>query len=323
MAKKFTFVVSDESLNTYGFRVLTSGIDTTQFEKNPVGYYMHNRNTWDPKGDEVICRWENLKKLANGTMTADAVFDEDDEKAMKIANKIEKDFIRMASIGVNPVETSEDKKYLLSGQTRPTVTKSILHEISIVDRGGNNNALVKLYGDANDNQELPLIKNTQMELKAQLEKVLNLGAADNVVDVVTQLKAESDKGYKAKYEALVTANQERETAEAIALVDKAIAENKIGEAQKENFLALFKADHANAKSIVEGLLGAAPTAPVADANQKLSDFVGSLGADGKKPVVAEKDYDWYELNDPDALLEMKVKQPEKFMELFEESLKIK
>ena len=80
MAKRFTFVVTDESLNTYGFRVLTAGIDTSQFEKNPVGYFMHNRNTYDPKGDEVICRWENLKKLANGTMTADAVFDEDSHR---------------------------------------------------------------------------------------------------------------------------------------------------------------------------------------------------------------------------------------------------
>ncbi len=31
-----TFVLSDESRNSYGFVVLTDGIDTTAFERNPV-----------------------------------------------------------------------------------------------------------------------------------------------------------------------------------------------------------------------------------------------------------------------------------------------
>lgn len=323
MSKKFTFIVTDETVNRYGFRILTSGIDTTQFKKNPVGYFMHDRKTWDPKGDEVICRWENLTVEKNGVMMADAVFDEDNEKSMKIAKKVEKNFLRMASVGINPIETSEDKQYLLPGQTRATVTKSELIEISIVDRGGNNNALVKLYDASNENKELPLIKNTQMELKEQLSKVLNLGATDNVVDAVTALKAEADKGYKAKYEALVAANQEREKAEAIALVDKLKEAELITDEQKADYMALFDASHANAKKVVEGMLaGKKPVeTPAEDANKKLADFVGGLGADGKKPPHVEKDYEWYELNDPEALLEMKDKEPEKFMKLFEESLK--
>lgn len=319
MAKKFTFIVTDESVNNYGFRILTSGIDTTQFKKNPVGYFMHDRSTWNPKGDEVICRWENLKVEKNGIMMADAVFDEDDEKAMKIATKIEKNFLRMASVGVNPIETSEDKKYLLPGQTRATVTKCELLEISIVDRGGNNNALVKLYDATKGDHELPLIKNTQMELKEQLQKVLNLGAADNVVDAVTALKADADKGYKSKYEALVKANQDRDQAEAVALVQKAIDGEYIKEDQKETFMALFTADHANAKKVVEGLM--AGKSPAADPNKKLNDLVDGLqtGAGAQKPE--DKDYEWYELNDPEALLKMKEEEPEKFMKLFNESLK--
>lgn len=31
--EKQTFLVSDEGENSYGFKVLTEGIDTTQFEK--------------------------------------------------------------------------------------------------------------------------------------------------------------------------------------------------------------------------------------------------------------------------------------------------
>lgn len=319
MAKKFTFIVTDESVNNYGFRILTDGIDTTQFEKNPVGYFMHDRKTWNPNGSEVICRWENLKVEKNGIMMADAVFDEDDEKAMKIARKIEKNFLRMASIGVNPIETSEDKELLLPGQTRATVTKCELVEISIVDRGGNNNALVKLYDAAKENHELPLIKNTQMELKEQLQKVLNLGAADNVVDAVAALKADADKDYKSKYEALVQANKDREQAEAVALVQKAIDGEFIKAEQKETFMALFTADHANAKKVVEGLMEGKK--PAEDPNKKLNDLVDGLtpGAGGTKPE--EKNYAWYELNDPEGLLKMKAEEPEKFKKLFEESLK--
>lgn len=314
MSKKFTFLVTDETVNNRGFRILTDGIDTTQFEKNPVGYFMHDRRTWNPQGDEVICRWENLQKLKNGIMMADAVFDENDEKAMKIAKKIENNFLRMASVGIDPIEWSEDTSVILKGQTRPTITKSKLLEISIVDRGGNDNALVRLSSDNKDNFELPLINNTQMELKQQLEKVLNLGANDDIVNTVTQLKSDAD--YKSKYEALVQKNQERYEAEAIALVQKGIDAKCIKEEQKDSYLALFKADHANAKTIVEGMLQSNPSGK--QANQ-VGEFLGGL--DNKAAKAEDKDYAWYEKNDPEALLQMKAKEPEKFQKLFDEHFK--
>ena len=54
--KPITFVLSDESVNSYGFVVLTEGIDTSAFERNPVMLYMHNRD------GNVIGRWENIRK---------------------------------------------------------------------------------------------------------------------------------------------------------------------------------------------------------------------------------------------------------------------
>ena len=36
------FLISDESTNSYGFAVLTSGINLERFKKNPVMYYNHN-----------------------------------------------------------------------------------------------------------------------------------------------------------------------------------------------------------------------------------------------------------------------------------------
>lgn len=39
--KKHTFVLTDESVNGYGYRVLTSGGRKEQFLKNPVMLYSH------------------------------------------------------------------------------------------------------------------------------------------------------------------------------------------------------------------------------------------------------------------------------------------
>ena len=35
--------ISNESVNSYGFRVLTSGMEVAQYQRNPVLLYMHER----------------------------------------------------------------------------------------------------------------------------------------------------------------------------------------------------------------------------------------------------------------------------------------
>ena len=42
MAKEV--IISTSGLNCYGGRVLTSGIDLTQFQKNPLLLWMHRRS---------------------------------------------------------------------------------------------------------------------------------------------------------------------------------------------------------------------------------------------------------------------------------------
>ena len=129
MSKVHTFLVSDESDNSYGFKVLTEGIDITQFEKNPIMLYMHERPT-------IIGMWKNLRK-EDGKLYADAVFDTESEKGGEVARQVEKGFLRGASIGI-----TYQKEYLKNG----VLEKCRLFEISIVDIGSNPNAL-KLYDD--------------------------------------------------------------------------------------------------------------------------------------------------------------------------------
>ena len=52
---KTTFVLTDESVNSYGYRVLTSGIKMEQFLKNPVMLYSHDNNRMP------IGTWENVR----------------------------------------------------------------------------------------------------------------------------------------------------------------------------------------------------------------------------------------------------------------------
>lgn len=151
MAK--TFICSDESINRYGFRVLTAGIDISLFKKNPIMLFNHERMSW---GADVyngpIGRWDNIEKKES-QLLADPVVDADDPKGAILSKKVENDFIRAASIGFKIIETSEDPKLMLPGQTRPTVTKCKLIEISLVDIPANTNA-VSLFDDAGNLIEL-------------------------------------------------------------------------------------------------------------------------------------------------------------------------
>ena len=60
--------ITNERLNGYGFRVLTSGGNLDQYQRNPVLLYMHERG-------KVIGIMKDLK-VENGEITAEPVFDE-------------------------------------------------------------------------------------------------------------------------------------------------------------------------------------------------------------------------------------------------------
>ena len=169
---KNTFVISDESVNSYGYIVKTDGIDTTAFERNPVMLYMHERKT-------VVGRWENIRK--DGVkLFADAVFDESTELGRTVKKQVEEGFLRSASIGVDIVEEKE-----INGIK--TVTKSVLFEVSIVDIPANQNAL-KLYRKGN-RQRLALELPEKVEdLRTAIVNLLGLDEGVSDEDIITELQ---------------------------------------------------------------------------------------------------------------------------------------
>jgi hypothetical protein len=139
-------VISNSGLNSYGFRVLTEGIDTAQYERNPVLLWMHSR-PYRGTTDEVLPlgRMENMR-IEGDNLIGTPVFDESDDFAKRIKSKWESGMLKMVSAGLDVIETSEDVSALKPGQSRATVTKSKLIEVSIVDIGANDDALA-LYRD--------------------------------------------------------------------------------------------------------------------------------------------------------------------------------
>ena len=203
-----TFILSDESLNSYGFVVQTAGIDTAQFERNPVMLYMHDRESG------VVGRWENIRKEGN-RLLADAVFDESTELGAKIKTQVANGFLRCVSIGIDNV-TQEDLNNV------QTVTKCRLIEASIVDIPSNANA-VKLFrrsgsftyrlSDLNDNA--PDAFRTAV--------IAALGLKPGVSD--TEILRAIEKAVSG------TENAEE-------LLNNAVARGYIDPAQRENFRAM-------------------------------------------------------------------------------------
>ena len=162
MAKDF--IINTSGLNSYGTRVLTPGIDLTQYKRNPVLLYMHTRG-FDGKSTP-IGRVENIR-VEGDELRGTPVFDMKDPFAAEIARKWEEDFIRMCSAGLKPVELSTATEHLLPGQSRATVVRSKLVEVSIADIGSNDDAL-QLYEPSGkilrlasgaDSEIVPLLKN--------------------------------------------------------------------------------------------------------------------------------------------------------------------
>lgn len=330
------FVTSDENVvNKYGFRVLTAGIDTRQFERNPIMYYMHNRAAYNPKGNEVIGRWEDISKK-DGKLVAKPVLDTEEKFAKTIAGKVERGFLRMASVGIQIVETSSDPKHLLAGQTRPTVTKSILREISIVDEGANDNALMLYNQDGSivnlATGELPELAEltTKPEPKTNTMKTVNLAlelAADAtevealaaITKLKTDLKAAQDK--VAAHEAATKAANDKE---ATQLINDATAALKLEGEAKISFVktyeALFAADHENTKA---ALLVATPAKATDQNRAALGTFMKSINGapaagSGTDPKLS---FDYMQKHDAEKLAALKENEPETYQQLVADYVK--
>lgn len=249
MAKEV--VINTNGLNSYGSRVLTSGLDTSQYQRNPVLLWMHHRG-----GENMpIGRMENLR-VDGDRLIGTPKFDEKDEFAKKIASKWEDGYLNMCSAGIEILECSTDPSMLLEGQTRATATRSKLVEVSIVDIGANDEAL-KLYGGGKllelsagqDSTLLPLIQLKKEETpkpEAAAQSNVNTNKQNMKKETLLLLGLPETATEEQTHAAIVALKEKADKAETLTLaaitsqVDAAISEKRITADRKEFFINLGK-----------------------------------------------------------------------------------
>lgn len=272
------FVLNNGSVNRYGFRILTEGMDISAFKTNPILLWMHQRPNEKQPTTLPIGHWQDIE-LANGELTAVPYFSDNDDFAMQIYHKVEEGTIRMTSVGATPIELSEDKKTYLKGQKLPTVTKSELLEVSIVDIGVNKEALALYHKGSVINLSeggfeevvdnlLKLNINTNTMNPKLMAIAIQLGLnADATEDQLAEMltnKVPSFLELSAKNEELTTqvadlqkkveaAENEAKLKDITLYLDTAVNAGKITEAQKPQYIKLASVDFDAVKGVIDAI----------------------------------------------------------------------
>ena len=240
--------IHSEALNCYGTWVKTDGVDLTQYKKNPILLYMHRRG-------EIIGEIREIR-VENGEITGEPYFDEVRPESKAAKEQFEKGTLRMASANFEIKAVSSDLTLIKPGQIRPTITKCKLAEVSMVDYGGKDEAIVLTY-DGNElklsageeSPQLPLINNqtdkamskeaepgatVAPELK-QIALALGLEETATVAEIVNAANANRQTADTAKTQ------MEQVTLSGITgMVEAAIAGRKITADKKDQFIELGK-----------------------------------------------------------------------------------
>lgn len=329
-------VISDESINSYGFWVMTDGIDLSAFMKNPVMLWNHNRGGLGVTSDQLpIGIWKDLR-IENGVLTGEPVFDENDEFAVKIKQKYESGILNACSIGFAPLEWSDAPEMLKEGQKVATVTRCRLLEISICDIPSNANATVVLYDDDNKainlsalptvemrNAECGMLNKNNLKTNNNMtlqEIALKLGLeasanAEAIGAAITDLKSENasyqatmqnleeeNRQMRLRLKAIDDAAAEAQKQEVVNLLDDAVKSGRIDATARPKFEKLFELDHEAAKTALAALPERKPM-------------------EAKPAGTGDSDLckmSWDELDKADRLLELKTKYPEIYQQKFNE-----
>ena len=210
-------------------------------------------------------------------------------------------------MGIDIIETSESPEHLAPGQTRPTIVKSKLDEVSIVDIGANDDAIVlkkngrRVY-DKNINEVLRLMSNNQPNQKTMSEKTEKVESIDTQLEQLQKENAELN----AQLKTLKEENDGLKLAGITAAVDKAIAEKRLDAEKKSQFVELGKKVGIEE---LEGILGA--MTPKAKLSAVLNG--GRALSQG-----SQSNSEWKTLHDVPAekMMELRNERPEEYQRLY-------
>lgn len=244
--------ISSESLNCYGTWVKTDGVDCGQYQENPVLLYMHWRG--------MIVGGIRDFRIEGDEITGEPYFDEVRDESKLLKQQFDKGTLRMCSPNFDIIETSDDLALLKPGQTRPTVTKCKLIEVSMVDIGGNDDNMVLLSHQGNELKlsagqkcdALPLLKNTGGDIprnnNSKTEETMNdfkaialkLGLPETAAEADILAKIGVLLGYQTANTELRKQLDDLQLAGVTQMVEDAVRTGKFNADKKEHFINLGK-----------------------------------------------------------------------------------
>lgn len=299
--------ISNESVNCYGFRVLTAGIDVEQYKRNPVLLYMHERGN--------VVGYVNDLKVENDEITGELMFDCASEQSERCQKQFEFGSLRMVSAGLEIIETSEDPTMLVPGQTRPTITKSRLFEVSVADVGANDDAIVlekdgkRIMLSKDGTCGLPLITHNNNQSNKDMEQkviALQLGLPETATENEINAKLAQLKALQQENETLKVEKQTLAEARIAQLVDTAIAEKRLDVQHKEQFVKLG------------GQIGAEELEKTLQAMKPQVKLSAMLGHQGSAPGSAsEKTYTKLSEVPAEELVKLRADNVEEYKRLYE------
>ena len=299
--------ISNESVNCYGFRVLTAGVNVEQYKRNPVLLYMHERGN--------VVGYVNDLKVENDEITGELMFDCASEQSERCQKQFEFGSLRMVSAGLEIIETSEDPAMLVPGQTRPTITKSRLFEVSVADVGANDDAIVlekdgkRIMLSKDGTCGLPLITHSKNQNKKDMEQkviALQLGLPETATENEINAKLAQLKALQQENETLKAEKQTLAEARIAQLVDTAIAEKRLDAQHKEQFVKLG------------GQIGAEELEKTLQAMKPQVKLSAMLGHQGSAPESAsEKTYMKLSEVPADELVKLRADNVEEYKRLYE------
>lgn len=241
MAKRI--VISDESVNCYGTWVKTEGADISQYERNPVLLWMHWRGI-------IIGCIKDIRKEGD-KITGEPYFDEVRDESKLAKQQWEKGTLKMASAHFEVLETSDAAELIKPGQYRATAVRSKLIEVSMVDIGGNDNALplmLSFKGEelklsaGEENDSLPLLnnnKNQKKEEKMDYKAIaLKLGLPETAGENEILSSIDLLLGYKTANQQLQQEKEQLQLSAITQTVKEAVAKHLILAEKETHFIEL-------------------------------------------------------------------------------------
>lgn len=261
------FTLSDStSLNSYGFYVDVASIILDRFATNPVMLLDHKNSI-----ESIAGKWVNIER-SNGQLQAEPEFDEGDEAAVKAKGKVERGYLKGASVGLNFIEGFTEFRHMPDGSI--VLFNAELIEASLCAVPSDKNAL-RLYAAStgeqlleDDIEVLKLSAKTDDKNKTNpMKKIMLSAVALNALALSPQAEghelpviekaiedlAFENKKLKDANERLIAEQEAALKEKAGKLVDDAIAAGKLSATQKEEWTKLAISNYSLAESTLAGI----------------------------------------------------------------------